>query len=312
MPAATALPRRTPERPAAGESWRALGVQVDVLVTEPTALPAARTVVERELAALDRACSRFRPDSEVRALQAAGGRPVPVSPLLAEAVRVALEAAEKTGGDVDPTLGTTLCALGYDRDFASLTSGTLRIARRAGWRDVRLHPSGVLRVPDGVLLDLGATAKALGADRCARLVASTLGCGVLVNLGGNLSVAGPAPDGGWAVRVQDRPGSEPDGPHETVAVRTGGLATSSSTARRWQRGGRPMHHLIDPRSGLPARSPWRTVTVAAGDCVQANTASTCAIVRGAGAVPYLLGLGVAARLVAEQGSVQVLGDWPSP
>lgn len=300
----------------ARRSWRALGVDVDVLVTRPAAVEQAAVLLAEELAALDLACSRFRSDSELLALCASGGRPTVVSPLLREAVSVALQAARDTGGDVDPTLGASLVALGYDGDFAGLSSDGPRAAvtarRAVTWRDILLDEDRV-SVPQGVLLDLGATAKALGADRAARRLAAVLGCGVLVNLGGDLSIAGPVPDGGWCVRVQDGPGpveAAPDGPSQVVALRGGALATSSTTARRWQRGGQAMHHLLDPRSGLPVESPWRTVSVVASTCVAANTASTAAVVRGAGALELLRGLGAPARLVARDGRVTVAGGWP--
>ena len=303
----------------ASRSWRALGVTVQVVVDDPGCLPAAVALLEQDVNALDRACSRFRPDSEVLAVQQAQGRAVAVSPLLAEAVAVALEAARSTDGDVDPTLGAVLSELGYDRDFAALPGDgpapRVRLNRQANWRDVHVDAAGRLRVPAGVLLDLGATAKALGADRAARRIARELGCGVLVSLGGDLAVDGRVPPGGWPVRVQDRPGdlaTEPEGPHETVALSGGGLATSSTTARRWQRGGQVMHHLLDPRSGLPVRSPWRTVSVTAGSCVLANTASTAAIIRGERAAGYLLGLGLPARLVSADGGVARLNGWPPP
>lgn len=313
------MPTLTAGTRPVSRQWPALGVTVQVVVDDATCLPAAALLLAKEVTALDVACSRFRPDSEILAVQKAQGRPVRVSPLLAEAVRVALEAARSTDGDIDPTLGAVLAGLGYDRDFAAVAANgpapRVRLNRLASWRDVHLDEAGRLRVPAGVLLDLGATAKALGADGAASRISRELGCGVLVNLGGDLAMAGPVPEGGWPVRVQDRPGelvALPDGPHQTVALSGGGLATSSTTARRWRRGGQALHHLLDPRSGLPVRSPWRTVSVTAGSCVLANTASTAAIVRGDRAVAYLHGLGLPARLVAQDGTVIHLNGWPPP
>jgi thiamine biosynthesis lipoprotein len=95
----------------------------------------------------------------------------------------------------------------------------------------------------------------------------------------------------------------------TVVLRTGGLATSGTVARRWRRGGVELHHLIDPRTGSPAPEVWRTATVAAACCVDANIASTAAIIRGSGAVEWLGELGLAARLVAVDGSEVLLGGW---
>jgi thiamine biosynthesis lipoprotein len=101
-----------------------------------------------------------------------------------------------------------------------------------------------------------------------------------------------------------------DGPSSQVGLHHGGLATSSTRARRWVRGGQLLHHIVDPRNGLPARSPWRTVSVAADSCLAANTASTAAVVRGAAAVPWLDSRGATARLVDDEGRVRLIGGWP--
>jgi thiamine biosynthesis lipoprotein len=95
-----------------------------------------------------------------------------------------------------------------------------------------------------------------------------------------------------------------------VTIADGGLATSGITARRWSRGDRHLHHLIDPNTGAPAAGPWRTVTVAAGSCVDANIASTAAIVLGHDAPGWLLARGLPARLVDRAGGVHRCGAWP--
>jgi thiamine biosynthesis lipoprotein ApbE len=305
-------------------SWRAIGTGVHLIVTEPAALGPARRVLHRHLAELDAACSRFRADSEIAALDRApraAGRtgPVRVSPLLAGALGVALRAARVTEGDVDPTVGAALSAAGYDRDFALVHRDgppvKLTVRGVPGWRQVELDEQArLVSLPAGVRLDLGATGKAWAADRAAAAIAAELGCGVLVNLGGDIAVAGQGPPGGWRVRVQDitgRPEDPPAGPATVVAITSGGLATSSTAARRWRRGGDVLHHILDPRSGLPAAPVWRTVSVAAATCTDANTASTAAIIRGAAAPRWLAGLGLAARLVAESGAVRTLGGWPA-
>jgi thiamine biosynthesis lipoprotein len=320
----------------AAADWAALGTRVRVVVTDDAALEQARRLLAAELAELDRACSRFRADSELRRLDGnlAGTGAAPVSELLADALLVALEAARATGGDLDPTVGRAIEQLGYDRDFADLppadaVSGLHGVPGRhgvpslrvvpvpaPGWQHVELdHARRTVRVPAGVRLDLGATAKAFAADRAAQQLHARLGTGVLVSLGGDIRVAGEPPDGGWQVRVQDvtgHPGDLADGPFEQVALHGGALATSSTTARRWVRGGSVVHHILDPRSGLPADTPWRTVSVFAGTCVEANTASTVAVIRGAAGRGWLEGLGLPARLVDHQGRVTRLGAWPAP
>jgi thiamine biosynthesis lipoprotein len=225
-----------------------------------------------------------------------------------------------TDGDVDPTLGTQLSALGYDRDISLLPDHPhasrpplVRVRRRAMWGDVTLQhePEGdaILVVPDGVLLDLGATAKAWTADRCATEVAEALGCGVLVSLGGDLRVAGPDPEDGWTILVQDGP----DQPASTIQLHGArAVATSSTLTRTWRRCGRELHHVIDPVTTLPVDPVWRTVSVAATTCVHANTLSTSALVRRRAAPAMLRERGVPARLVARDGSITTTNGWPAP
>jgi thiamine biosynthesis lipoprotein len=299
----------------ASVTFPALGTTVSVLVTEPRAIPSARQAVEHELDEMDMAASRFRPDSDLTRLNRADGRRVQVAPLLITALTVALRAAQLTEGDVDPTIGRALRLSGYDRDFADVDQVgpalALESAPAAGWQAVELDPAeGWARVPAGVEVDLGATAKALAVDRAAAAAQVAADCGVLVSVGGDLAVCGPLPLDGWAVRVTDdhRDGG---GCGQTITLVDGGLATSSTTVRRWSRGGQTVHHIVDPRTGEPAGGPWRTVSVTARSCVDANTASTAAIVRGASAAPWLGELGLPARLVADDGRVVTVGGWPA-
>lgn len=219
---------------------------------------------------------------------------------LAEAIRVALTAARWTRGVTDPTVGAALIALGYDRDFAAIGVGTRPPPAGPGpvpgWRSVTLDRTA-LRLPAGIVLDLSATAKGLGSDRAA--AAAGRACrqgGDLVNLGGDIAVAGLPPRGGWPVAVADS--CDPGGPvadtaggpaGQVVRLAAGGLATSSVTCRQWQRDGQPVHHIIDPRTGFPAHGPWRTASVAAVSCAEANAAATAAIVAGTDAETFLAG-----------------------
>ena len=301
----------------ASAAFPALGTTVSLLVTNPRRLDAARSVVEAELDDIDRACSRFRPDSDLTHVNEAAGRRVHVAPLLITAIDVALRAARITDGDVDPTVGEALQLAGYDRDFASLPPDgpaiPLEVRRVPGWHAVEIDRGrGTVRVPRGVSLDLGATAKALTADRAATAVHAAVGGGVLVSLGGDIAVAGPPPAGGWSVRVTDDHAADLGAPGETVVVESGGLATSSTTVRRWRRGERALHHIIDPTTGCPSETCWRTVSVAGANCTDANIASTAAIVRGERAAPWLGSLGMPARLVRHDGRVIRVGGWSSP
>jgi thiamine biosynthesis lipoprotein len=294
--------------------FEALGTTAVVAVTRPQRLSAASSVVAAELAAVDRTYSRFRPDSELMRLCDLGGHTMPVSPLLAAALAAALHAAECTGGLVDPTVGAAVSALGYDRDFASVTDSHPALpAERAtpGPSAIEFDPTRrTARVAPGTQLDLGATGKALAADRAAARAAAATGCGVLVSLGGDVAVAGGGPEGGWPIGIADDHRAHVSGIHQTIAIDRGGIATSSTTTRTWRCAGEDCHHIVDPARGRPAEVVWRTVSVAAGSCVAANTASTAAIVDGRGAVARLVCVGLPARLVAVGGEVVTVGGWP--
>ena len=288
--------------------------RIEVMVTEPAAVVAASRILDDELDRVEAVASRFRDDSEISRLHraAADGVAVPVSPELVDALTLALRAAELTGGAVDPTVGAALSRLGYDRDFAEVrrgVAGTLPDpAPVPGWRSIVLDvAAGTVALPEGTLLDLGATAKAWAADRAAAAITARLGCGVLVSLGGDVSVHG-APTEGFVVGIADVCG-DPDAP-TAVSVRSGGLATSGIAYRHWTLGGTPVHHLVDPSTGLPVASCWRTVTVAAASCVDANTATTASMVLGVDAPAWLTSLDLPARLVRTDGTVVAVAGWP--
>jgi FAD:protein FMN transferase len=316
-----------------------LGTRVVLRLTDPLALARARAAVEHELDAIDGACSRFRSDSEITRVNAAAGQAVRVSPLLAEALALALRAAALTDGDVDPTVGSALVLAGYDRDWrlldppdaqrSEISTGYRPNGREAadpaprpiptvtaravcGWRNVMLDRTALtVRIPAGVEIDLGATAKAWVADRAARAAAQAGDCGALVGVGGDIAVAGPAPASGWAVHVTDDHRSAPTAPGQTITIRSGGLATSSTAVRRWRHEGQTMHHIINPATGAPVRDTWRTVSVAAASCADANIATTSALVRAGAAPAWLARMGVPARLVSNTGRVYTIGDWPA-
>ncbi len=298
----------------ASATFEALGSMAVVSVTDPACLDAACDTVRATVDEFDRACSRFRDDSELMAVNAGAGSAVPVGETLLAATSAALRAARLTDGDVDPTVGEALIALGYDRDFDALVPSPARaptIQAAPGWRTVTVDvEAGTIRVPRGVKLDLGATAKALAADRAAGRAAAGAGCGVLVSLGGDMAMSGRVPEGGWRIRITDDHRADTTAPGQWITLQSGGLATSSTTVRRWENGGEPVHHLLDPSTGRPAQGPWRTVSVNAGTCLDANIASSAAIIRGERAVPWLESLRLPCRLVGLDGSVRHIGGWP--
>ena len=293
-----------------------------VVVGEADRLSGAVDAVRRTVDRFDLACSRFRDDSELTAVNRAAGGAVRVSALFTQALSAGLRAAELTDGDVDPALGSALVALGYDRDFELVAAGgrspgrldapSLSFASVPGWRTIRIdRRAGTAAVAKGVSLDLGATAKALAADHAALAAAERSGCGVLVSLGGDIATAGDAPPHGWRIRVTDDHRSEVDAPGQWITIGSGGLATSSTSVRRWRAGEQTVHHLIDPSTGRPAEGGWRTVSVAAGTCLDANIASTSAIVRGRRARGWLESAGLPSRLVSDTGRVTHVAGWPA-
>lgn len=319
------IPARSPGQTSdiAAVSWSALGTTAHLLVTDGAQLGMARRAVESGLTAIDLAASRFRDDSELHSLNSGGGGWQPISPLFSQALRVAIDAASWTGGLVDPTVGRSLIDLGYDRTFTTVPASgpaiTVALRPAPGVHNLELSKDGTrARVGRGVVVDLGATAKGLASDIAATAAQQRVGCGVLVNLGGDIALAGDPPEGGWPVLITDDSAThpsranDPDVNGQTILLRSGGLASSGIRARRWQRGGSEIHHLIDPRSGSPAHGPWQTVSVAASTCVLANTASTAAMIMGEGAPRWLTERSLAARLVRLSGAVVTTSGWPAP
>ena len=302
----------------ASKTWKAIGTSVHVLTTDPKELPAAELAVREILDDVDAAYSRFRADSELSALNASGGRTVTVSPLLATAIDTALTGASLTRGAVDPTIGTAIRIAGYDDDFSRIARNggpvTLHPVKVAGWQAVHVdRATRSVFLPEGVELDLGSTGKALAADLGAHAAHTAMtGGGVLVSLGGDIAIAGTPPTGGWRVLIAEDSAVPPDSDGQVICVGRGGVATSSTTVRRWTRGGIILHHIIDPKTGLPVSGPWRTVTVVAASCVDANIAATAAIVQGQAAIGWLEARRLPARLVENDGTIHYIGPWPDP
>jgi thiamine biosynthesis lipoprotein len=237
------------------------------------------------------------------------------------AVDAAVAAAEETHGLVDPTLGLSLQALGYDRDFdqvvahqAGLTATAIPIpAVVDAWNAIEMDPAGRIKVPFGVALDLGATGKAFASDLIATTIATELGVDCLVCLGGDIRIGQSEPDETedeareWLIDVHE----DADEPAlETVTLWRGAMATSSTIGRKWTRAGQAMHHVLDPRTGQPIPQIWRTISVAADTCADANMATTMSLILGAAAPEWLTERAFPARLTALDGSVTYLPGWP--
>jgi len=287
-----------------------------VLTSSVDGIQALADAVRDLLDEVDTACSRFREDSDLSRLNRSAGGWVDVSPLLMLALETAARVCRITEGAVDPTVGNAMRIIGYDRDFADLPANgivRLRVQPTAGCGAIEVDSlSKRARIRRDVQIDLGATAKALAADLGAKVAFRAARCGVLISLGGDIALAGPAPDDGWPILVSEDHAAPLDGPGEVIALRAGAIATSSTTVRRWQQGGQSRHHIVDPKTGAPATGRWRTASVVASSCVDANAAATASIVMGESAVPWLRRHHLSVQLVASDGEVLRIGDWPAP
>jgi FAD:protein FMN transferase len=295
----------------ASRAWSAWSCTVRLTVDDPAVLGAACGELKALMDRVDKAASRFRPDSELSIVNSRAGALIPVSRLLVDLVDVSLVAARLSGGAVDPTVGPAVIAAGYDTDIEAVRRRFPQAPDEpkpvAGWQEVRLNRKlALLGVPREAALDLGATAKAWTADRAANMLSKRHGCAVLVEIGGDLRAAGQ-PREPWVVTVAERAGDE----GVLVTLAHGGLTTSTRTVRRWQTPTGYAHHVIDPRTGRPADGPYRTASVWAPTAVRANTFSTALIATGDAALGRLKLAGHPARLVADNGEITELSGWPA-
>lgn len=260
--------------------FRSMGCEVLVAGASAHELGQIETLFDR----YDQVFSRFIAGSELNRVNAAAGRVVAVSPLFGSVLETALAMAEHTDGLVDPTVGAALVAAGYDRDFALLGNDPRPpdVPPPAGWRQVE-SGGGLVQTGLHIQLDLNGVVKSLAVDAGLALISD----GGWISAGGDLAASAPVevalPEGG-AVRLE-----------------RGGLATSGSVKRRWLRGGRRQHHLIDPATGMPSASPWRQVTVCGASCLEADVAAKAGFVRGAAGPAWLTARSLAGRLLTERG-----------
>lgn len=291
--------------------FRAMGTDAHVVVTgDERLLAVARARIED----LERRWSRFLPSSEVSRLGTAGGRPAVVSPDTLTLVRACATAWAATDGRFDPTIRQALVALGYDRSFPLLADQPARHGARGpavgpapGMAGVEVDErSSTVRFPIGVGLDAGGLGKGLAADLVVAELQSLGAHGAMVNLGGDLAVDGAPPEGeAWVVRVDDP--FEPARELTRVALVRGGMATSSTLGRRWVVDGVPLHHVLDPSTGLPVPEDQVAATVVAGQAWWAEALATSLLVGG----PTTPLPSASALIVRRSGGVARLGEDPS-
>jgi thiamine biosynthesis lipoprotein len=237
--------------------------------------------------------SRFRLDSELSQMNLHAGSVHRSSRVLWDVYQAARKAEAMTNGLVNPLVLPALLRAGYDKTFDSLSARVVPAGPAAGesyYReelDRSILPNLVdlevdsrrwsLRLPDGAALDFGGIAK----GRCAEVAAQRLRKAgpALVSAGGDIAVTGARADGEpWMIGVEDPFGGEDF--VETIYVERGGVATSGRDHRHWWHGGVQQHHIIDPRTGVPANTDILTATVIAPDTVQAEAMAKAVLISG--------------------------------
>ena len=238
-----------------------MGTAVHLVVVDGPAALFDRA--EQRIAELEQRWSRFLPSSEVSALNRNAGRALRVSPDTIELVRRALHARRATGGLFEPTVLGSLLRAGYDRSLESIVPSAEPVTSDLVANADAIEIDGDrVRLPAGTGFDPGGIGKGLAADVVTRELLDAGAGGVCVNLGGDIRVAGVAPNGNaWTIDVRH---PEFDEPVARLGVHDGAVATSTTLLRRWTVRGVERHHLIDPRTGRPSESHRRFATVVAG------------------------------------------------
>ncbi|HKB93408.1 MAG TPA: FAD:protein FMN transferase [Gaiellaceae bacterium] len=274
----------------------------------------ALSAAKAEVAACERALSRFDPASDLSLLNAAEGEWTAVDRRLVESLRLAIRMREDTGGRFDPTVLPALVAAGYDRSFEQLTPRPARSAH--GWRAGATievdEQAGCVRIEAGAAVDLGGIGKGYAATRALEAMAEAWPAlpGGLVDLGGDLAIAGETPERGpWRIAIEDA--RTPGATLGTLLLHGGGVATSGRDRRRFGPDG-GLHHLIDPATGRPAAPGPLTVTVVAPTAAEAEGHATAVAIstREEAAAHVAAHPRVAALYVPAEGEPHVLGPLP--
>jgi thiamine biosynthesis lipoprotein len=269
------------------------------------------------IAQLEQRWSRFIESSEVCALRRGAGDWVTVSDDTERLVELAVEGWRVSGGGFDPLVLDAVERAGYDRSFDAIeacsANNALHDARPptafvlAPMATAIEVTTGMVRLPAGCAFDPGGIGKGLAADKVVADLVSAGAAGACVNLGGDLRVAGRAPDGGdWTIAIED-PWSRDA--IVDVGIRDGAVATSSTQRRRWTLDGVPRHHLIDPATGEPSTSDLVAVTVIAGAGWMAEVLAKAALLRGAQRWRDVLPAGVEGLAIDRDGEALTTPDF---
>lgn len=295
----------------ARSQFRAMGTTIEVLLPASD-LKRGEKLVKALFADWEQRLSRFLPESELSRLNRMAGTPIIASRLLYTVLDRALAAAEMTDGMYDPTLLYQLMQVGYDRTFdevqAKQPDGGYAPRRGGRWRKIERIPAlRMVTLPEGVGVDFGGIAKGMAVDAALEQLRIEGIQPALVNAGGDLAVLGvPAQEGQWPLEVQGKNCSW------VIPFIRGALATSGVDRRRWMQGSQVRHHLLDPRTGLPAQNGLWSVTVATDRCEQAEVAAKVAFLLGKEkGIEFLDKHHIAGLLVQEDGTRTAVGSWPT-
>jgi FAD:protein FMN transferase len=305
------LPDYTTPQGMRREEFRAMGTTISLLLPESQVEMGAQ-IVRTLFSEWEQTLSRFLPESELSRLNQQAGTPVAVSDLLYDVLATALTAALATGGVYDPALLDQLVQLGYDRTFDDLPAVRFDpvIPGEPGgrWRGIKVDPiHRHVTLPAGIKLDFGGIAKGMAVDAALERLHLSGVSQAMVNAGGDLAVQGlpPAADQ-WPVAV---PGREQ---FWSIPLISGAIATSGIAHRHWWQGNTLRHHILDPRTGLPAQSDLWSVTVVADRCEQAEVAAKVAFILGSrSGANFLREHRIAGLLVREDGTWETVEPWPA-
>lgn len=280
-------------RPAALR-FKAMGCPCELRVygRPDQAADAALRAAQAEVLRLERKYTRYRDDSTTAAINRSAGNPggFAVDFETAGLLDYAQSAWEASDGLFDPTSGVLRRAWDFRSGRLPSRAEVNAILDQVGWQRVEWQRPRLRLPTEGMQLDFGGFVKEYAADRVAQQLRDAGFTSGLVDLGGDLAIVGPHPDGTpWRVGVRDPFGSRAAA--SAAALHRGGMATSGDYERGMVVDGKRYGHILDPRTGWPVES-WISVTVAAEQCLVAGTASTIAMLRGPAGIDWLEGLGL--------------------
>ena len=271
--------------------FRAMASPCEVLMEVDDRRDAERilSIVSTEALRVEYKFSRYLPDNIVQRINSSQGRPVVVDEETARLLDFARTLYELSEGRFDVTSGVLRRIWTFDGGSTIPDQECiLEVLRYVGWNRVAWDGNAI-RLEPGMQIDLGGIGKEYAVDRAALLVDDRTSC--LINFGGDIMVTRGRRDGQpWRVGIE-RPSPDSRDRVRVIRLNEGGLATSGDTHRFVMKDGVRLSHILDPRTGWPVTDAPRSVTVAAGSCVQAGMEATLAMLHGAGAEDFLAAQG---------------------